>query len=76
MWKQLNHWDSVSVGDKIRFRGTYPGNPEDAYTVVQTEAHYFQILPAVEKAADEMRRKVVKYFEIGTYLKVEVWASN
>jgi hypothetical protein len=76
MWKPLSQSESVSVGDRIRFRGTYPGNPEDAYTVVKTEAHYFQILPAVEKAADEMRRKVVKYFEIGTYFKVEIWMNS
>ncbi len=77
MWKPLNFGENVSVGDTIRFIGTYPGKPKDPYTVVKTESHYFQIIPASERDAnDELRRKVVKYYEIGYYLKVEVWEQE
>lgn len=72
MWRLLSAGESVSVGDKIRFLGTYPGRPKDPFTVVKTESHYFQIAPDDENATDDRRRRVVKYYEIEYYLKVEV----
>jgi hypothetical protein len=73
MWKPLHAGDYVAVGDTIRFRGTYPGKPDDPFTVVKTDPHYFQIIPAAEDPAAELRRKVVRYYEIDYYLEVEVW---
>jgi hypothetical protein len=74
MWKPLNPFENVSVGDTVRFADKYPGNSNDAYTVVKSDAHYFQIQPAGE--ADEKRNKVVKYFEVGTYFNVEVLVQS
>lgn len=74
MWRPLNTGELVTVGDKIRFINTYPGKPKDPFKVVKTESHYFQIVPAgTARSEDERRSKVVKYYEIGYYLKVEVW---
>ncbi|MGV3527702.1 MAG: hypothetical protein ACO1OO_02315 [Flavisolibacter sp.] len=73
MWTPLNAGENVSVGDKVRFIGTYPGHPRDPFTVVKTESHYFQIAPDEENRSADRRRKVIKYYEIGYYLKVEVW---
>jgi hypothetical protein len=72
MWTPLRSGDNVTVGDTIRFIGTYPG--KDPYKVVQAESHYFQIMPAGEDGpVHEQRRKVVKYYEIGYYLRIEIW---
>lgn len=65
----------MSVGDTIRFTGTYPGKTKDPFTVVKTEPHYFQITPNDENELSDRRRRVVKYYEIGYYLKVEVWSQ-
>ena len=73
MWTTLKTTDNVAVGDKIRFLGTFPGKPQEPYTVVKSESHYFQILPEVEYSTIETRRKVVKYHDLGYYLKVAVW---
>ncbi|MGE5521518.1 MAG: hypothetical protein ACM3VS_16450 [Candidatus Dadabacteria bacterium] len=74
MWKPLNPFEIVSVGDTIRFADKYPGNTEDSYKVVKSDAHYFQVQP--EGALDSMMSKFVKYFEVGTYFNVEVWMKS
>jgi hypothetical protein len=76
MWKLLTTGESVSVGDQIRFLGTYAGKKQDPYTVVKTEQHYFQVLQATDRtpvAETKLFTKVIKYFEIGYYHKLEIW---
>lgn len=77
MWKHLNSGDNVSVGDKIRFIET-PAKTADAYTVVKAEQHYFQVMPELEKEAAERSflMRIVRYFEIGYYLKLEIWIDS
>jgi hypothetical protein len=79
MWKHLKSGDHVSVGDKIRFIGAYLRNQQDAYTVIKADQHYFQVIPAVEKQnipEQSLRARIVKYFEIGYNLKLEIWIDE
>lgn len=73
MWRNLQTGEMVSVGDIIRFTSIYPGRFKDPFTVVKAEPHYFQIAPNDDNETDDRRKRVVKYYEIGYYLKVEVW---
>lgn len=74
MWKHLNTGENVSVGDKIRLIGN-PVNSAHEYTVVKAEQHYFQISPVSESELQQQNFlvKIVRYFEIGYYMKVEIW---
>jgi hypothetical protein len=78
MWKRLNSGDNVCVGDKVRFIRAVPGDWQDAYTVIKTEQHYFQVVPGTEKSFDDssFRAKIVKYFEIGHNMMLEIWQDH
>ncbi|HVK96503.1 MAG TPA: hypothetical protein VM368_01745 [Flavisolibacter sp.] len=77
MWKLLNSNERVLLGDKIRFftKQTHSGTT-DVYTVIKTEQHFFQIMSAVQKEDDSAYNtivKIVKYFDVGYYFKLEIW---
>jgi hypothetical protein len=79
MWKTLTSTQKINQGDKIRFidrRNTE--DVEASFIVVRTDAHYFEILPVVgdlEILPKDFRKKVVRYFDIGYSIQIEVWTE-
>jgi hypothetical protein len=80
MWKTLASTQKVNQGDKIRIIHSHRGeDTESLFIVVRTDAHYFEILPVVRDLdilPVDFRKKVVRYFDIGYSLKVEVWVLS
>jgi hypothetical protein len=76
MWKSLAFTQRVYQGDKIRFNQTHAaGNIENLFEVVKTDEHYFEILPITSdvEALHNLAKKIVRYFDIGYYLQIEIW---
>jgi hypothetical protein len=78
MWKPLTSAQTVHPGDKIRYVGVQSLMNTDTYfKVIKTDSHYFEILPDPQSAnipPDELsRKKIVKYFDIGHNIVLEVW---
>ncbi len=75
MWKSLNPGDSVSLGDIIRHISPHAISAfgERVYQVVKTEMHYFEIMMQPDRAEQEPERKIIRYFDIGYHLGLEVW---
>jgi hypothetical protein len=75
MWKPLTSTQKVNAGNKIRFIHRHREYTEILFTVVKTHDHYFEILPIVEESdtqPKDFRNKVVKYFDIGYKVEIEV----
>ena len=77
MWKSLAFTQRVCRGDKIRFNQSLPAgnNFENLFEVVKTDEHYFEILPITSdvEALQNLAKKIVRYFDIGYYLQIEIW---
>jgi hypothetical protein len=80
MWKQLTSSQNVRPGDKIRYiDGPSFVNAETLFRVVRTDHHYFEILcePTNPNSAQpDLSRKVVRYFDIGYNVSMEVWIDG
>jgi hypothetical protein len=77
MWKSLAYTQRVIQGDKIRFNNA-PRNlsPENLFQVVKADEHYFEVCPITQEAdtlLDLFTKKIVRYFDIGYHLQIEVW---
>lgn len=77
MWKSLAYTQRVFQGDKIRFnnaaRGLSSGN---LFQVVKADEHYFEVCPITQEAdtlLDLFTKKIVRYFDLGYHLQVEIW---
>jgi hypothetical protein len=77
MWKSLAFTQRVCQGDRIRFNQTYPAgyNLENLFEVVKADEHYFEVLPITSdvEALHNLAKKIVRYFDIGYYLQIEIW---
>ena len=77
MWKSLAFTQRVYQGDKIRFNQSHPAvsNLDNLFEVVKTDEHYFEVLPVTSdvEALQNLAKKIVRYFDIGYYLQVEIW---
>ena len=77
MWKSLVFTQRVYQGDRIRFNQTHPAvnNLENLFEVVKADEHYFEILPVTSdvEALHNLAKKIVRYFDIGYYLQIEIW---
>jgi hypothetical protein len=77
MWKSLAFTQRVYQGDRIRFNQTHPAvnNHENLFEVVKTDEHYFEVLPITSdvEALHNLAKKIVRYFDIGYYLQIEIW---
>ena len=78
MWKSLSLTQKVYQGDKIRLHhATREGSkPALLFLVVKTDEHYFEVLPITqesESTQDLFPKKIVRYFDIGHYIQIEVW---
>jgi hypothetical protein len=80
MWKPLTSTQKVNQGEKIRFIDRlHVEGVRASFIVVRTDAHYFEILPVVEdfeKLPADFRKKVVRYFDLGYSLQIEVWVAH
>lgn len=79
MWKTLTSSQSVRPGDKIRYiDGPAVVNNDTLFRVVRTDQHYFEILrdaPSPD-ALHDLSKKVVRYFDIGYTITLEVWRDS
>ncbi|THU38107.1 hypothetical protein FAM09_15590 [Niastella caeni] len=77
MWKSLAFTQRVCRGDKIRFNQSHPAvnSLETLFEVVKADEHYFEILPISQDcdAFQNLAKKIVRYFDIGYYLQIEIW---
>jgi len=75
MWKPLLAGQPVCAGDRIRFsdKAAPLTVHEKTFTVVKTDQHYFQLAPPDEEPDRSWRMKIVKYFEVDYYYKLEIW---
>jgi hypothetical protein len=77
MWETLTSTQKVNQGEKIRFVDRlHVEGIKASFIVVRTDAHYFEILPLVEDfeiLPGDFRKKVVRYFDIGYSIQIEVW---
>ena len=77
MWKSLANTQRVFQGDKIRFNNSPRELSADTlFQVVKADEHYFEVLP-ISAECDTfehfLSKKIVKYFDIGYYVQVEIW---
>ena len=80
MWKQLHSNLSVHPGDQIRYVGNSSFTNDDTlYQVTKADQFYFEMAPA-ETHADITQyrhtKRIVKYFDIGYYIGLEVWREE
>jgi hypothetical protein len=77
MWKSLAHPQRVFQGDKIRFNNSPREiNADTLFQVVKADEHYFEVLPIspeCDPIQDFLTKKIVRYFDIGYYVQVEIW---
>lgn len=77
MWEPLTSPQMLNQGNKIRFMDRRSVDDiESSFIVVRKDAHYFEILPVVrdfETLPNDFRKKVVRFFDIGYSLQIEVW---
>ena len=81
MWKQLQSCHDVHTGDQIRYTGNSSFTDSKAlYTVTKTDQYYFEIIPAARSQADhsfsDLARRIVRYFDIGYHIGLEVWTED
>jgi hypothetical protein len=79
MWKSLAFPQRVFQGDKIRFNNSpREVNPDTLFQVVKADEHYFEVLPIAPECdsfQDFLAKKIVRYFDIGYYVQVEIWSE-
>jgi hypothetical protein len=75
MWKTLALGQSVDAGDQVRYSDLTVPTPPALYQVVKTDTHYFEIELAKELAQNELQRKLVRYFDIGHTVALEIWSE-
>jgi len=79
MWKSLAFPQRVFQGDKIRFNNSpREVNPDTLFQVVKADEHYFEVLPIApecDSLHDFLAKKIVRYFDIGYYIQVEIWSE-
>lgn len=76
MWKSLANTQRVIQGDKIRFNTSRRDLSTDTlFQVVKADEHYFEVCPISQEcdALQEFARKIVRYFDIGYYVQIEIW---
>ncbi|OQP60683.1 hypothetical protein A3860_32300 [Niastella vici] len=77
MWKSLAFPQRVFQGDKIRFNNSPREVSADTmFQVVKADEHYFEVLPIspeCDTLQDFITKKIVRYFDIGYYVQVEIW---
>jgi hypothetical protein len=76
MWKSLANTQRVFQGDKIRFNNAPRElNTDTLFQVVKADEHYFEVLPIAPEndALQNFAKKIVRYFDIGYYIQVEIW---
>lgn len=74
MWKHLTATQKVNRGDTLKFHLPYA--TETLFKVVKTDEHYFEILPVVEETDSHQShssKKIVRYFDLGYNIQMEVW---
>ena len=73
MWKSLANTQRVIQGDKIRFNNS--PRTDTLFQVVKADEHYFEVLPIPQECDtfQDLARKIVRYFDIGYYIQVEIW---
>jgi hypothetical protein len=80
MWKSLAFPQRVFQGDKIRFNNSpREVNPDTLFQVVKADEHYFEVLPIApecDSLHDFLAKKIVRYFDIGYYIQVEIWSEG
>lgn len=79
MWKTLTSTQVVNRGDTIRYLHSYEQKVESIFTVVKTDAHYFEILPVIdddETLQSHSSKKIVRYFDVGYNINIEVWIEH
>jgi hypothetical protein len=78
MWRALNHGDTVSVGDNIRYRSKSNQPLEgEIYQVVKTDQHYFEIVKKTDllDQSELPPRKLVRLIDVGYNLLFERWTE-
>jgi hypothetical protein len=77
MWKSLALPQRVLQGDKIRFNNsTREVNADTLFQVVKADEHYFEVLPIAPECDSIhhfLAKKIVRYFDLGYYIQVEIW---
>jgi hypothetical protein len=76
MWKPLTSTQRVNSGDKIRYLYPDVKEAESLFKVVKTDEHYFEILPVAgngDPLQSYFTKKIVRYFDIGYNIQIEVW---
>lgn len=79
MWKTLTASQSVHPGDRIRYiDGPSFVNAGTLFRVVRTDQHYFEILHDTPNASaiQDLSKKIVRYFDIGYNIVLEVWRDS
>jgi len=79
MWKPLAHTYKANVGDKVRFAVTNSFvNKETTYEVAKIERHYFEICPSLNEQLliKNNLKKVIRYFDLGYNIGLEIWTSH
>ncbi|TDW96245.1 hypothetical protein [Dinghuibacter silviterrae] len=76
MWKTLQPGDNIAVGDTVRYQTSdYSRVPRDeVYQVVKRDQHYFEI--RLQPAAEDSRRKAIRYIDVGYTLRLEKWCDG
>jgi hypothetical protein len=80
MWKPLHFNQNVHPGDQVRYIGKSSFiNSEIIFSVTRTDQFYFEIAP-VEACTDTTKERltgrIVRYFDIGRYIGLEVWRDE
>lgn len=76
MWKSLANTQRVFQGDKIRFNNSpREFNTDTLFQVVRTDEHYFEVQPIAPESdpIQNFAKKIVRYFDIGYYIQIEIW---
>ncbi|OQP42799.1 hypothetical protein A4H97_11605 [Niastella yeongjuensis] len=79
MWKSLTSSQRVNSGDKIRYLYPSAQKADSFFKVIKSDEHYFEILPAMEDAdlpQSFFSKKIVKYFDIGYNIQIEIWQEG
>jgi len=80
MWKSLSFTQRVFQGDKIRFNNSPREVSADTlFQVVKADEHYFEVLPIsteCDTLQDFLTKKIVRYFDLGYYVQVEIWSEG
>jgi hypothetical protein len=76
MWKSLANTQRVFQGDKIRFNNSpREFSTDTTFQVVKTDEHYFEVQPITPESdpLQNLAKKIVRYFDIGYYVQIEIW---